>query len=300
MPTAAEFRAGLKAAERTAIDAAAPWPTMPAPCQCYPCQVFRESTGREFNDNGPRRPAPPPPRERPPFVVLELARRDPTVAAHVTAYGAGSYDTVADMLVALVYALTERSRHHVARELRRLQTDPGPRTLKLTPEEFAALNVTFRGPPVMEAAGPVPSSPFVTLAPRDENPPLPPWPGEPSPMGNLYELWRERQRARATAEPTGYTNAPASWGTTTAEAPTVESIRDAMRKLPKPDPEQVIVTPSLDALRAVVPFAVELDPTGRRTMTGVRVVVTKYAARPQLIPAEVFDSHWRNLPGVMA
>jgi hypothetical protein len=73
--------------------------------------------------------------------------------------------------------------------------------------------------------------------------------------------------------------------TTTTAVPTIESLRELMRNRPRPEPEQVIVTPSLEALRAVVPFQVELDPTGRRTMDGVRVVVTKYAARPQLIPA---------------
>ncbi|HYH64645.1 MAG TPA: hypothetical protein VD866_08125 [Urbifossiella sp.] len=110
--------------------------------------------------------------------------------------------------------------------------------------------------------------------------------------------WRDR--FDVIASPIGYTNT--GGGTTIPADLTVADLVATMQQLAPPEPEQVIITPSLDELRAVVPFEApnaiqRRSPTDFRTTDGVRVVVTKLADRPRLVPASWVD---RLVPSPMA
>jgi len=73
--------------------------------------------------------------------------------------------------------------------------------------------------------------------------------------------------------------------TSTASPPTAQGILALVRSLKPPKPEQVIITPSVQALIDAGRGLIVMDPTNRRTTDGIRVVVTKYIDRPRLIPA---------------
>lgn len=131
----------------------------------------------------------------------------------------------------------------------------------MTDEEFAALNITMRRPPPYGVG----------------------WIGasDPAMLPSLP--------ARLVGQPDG-ANYAAAFCTAAAAmpTPTVDDLLTLKARLAPLEPEQAIITPSLDALRAVLPF-VEMEPTGRRTLSGIRVVVTEHATRPQLIPAAALD-----------
>lgn len=101
--------------------------------------------------------------------------------------------------------------------------------------------------------------------------------------------WRDR--FTVTNSPIGFTNAVgATIPADLTVAEIVANVAALKAKFGPPEPEQVIITPSLDALRAVVPFdapnAIQRrSPNDFRTPDGIRVVVTKLADRPRLVPA---------------
>lgn len=74
--------------------------------------------------------------------------------------------------------------------------------------------------------------------------------------------------------------------TTTVSGPVdVAALLEMMRKFRRSEPERVIVAPSLAALMEAIPGIV-IDPSGRRTMDGIRVVFSKHVDRVLLVPAE--------------
>lgn len=111
-------------------------------------------------------------------------------------------------------------------------------------------------------------------------------------IGKPVLSWDGKPVGRVTdAEAMPYAGGLSIWFTVgpATPAPTVEGLLALKASLPPAEPERVVITPSLDALRAVVPFTQEptllRSPTDFRTTDGVRVVVTKYADRPRLFPA---------------
>lgn len=69
---------------------------------------------------------------------------------------------------------------------------------------------------------------------------------------------------------------------------TAERIRDLVAHVPRLRRE-VFITPSVEALEAVFGVTAGGEATPLDVLTGIPVVVTPLATRPQLLPAEVWE-----------
>lgn len=69
---------------------------------------------------------------------------------------------------------------------------------------------------------------------------------------------------------------------------TVERVLDLVAAVPRLRRE-VIITPSVEAMEAVFGVTARGEATPLDWLTGIPVVVTPLATRPQLLPAEVWE-----------